>query len=86
MLMDGTGESKSIGDGYCWGDGEQGRRTLLDRRIPTLAETSSCFPRRYFCHQVAVDELIKLDSLENIGETTPSSDGHGSLGCTGIAC
>ena len=86
MLMDGTGESESIGDGYCWGDGEKDRRTWIDRRNPTLAETDSCFPRRGLCHQVAVDGLIKLDNSKNIWETTPASDGRGSLGCTRIAC
>lgn len=85
MLMDGTGGSKSIGDGNCFDDGGMGRRTLLDRRTPTLAETDSCFPTGSLCHPAAVDGLIKLDSSENIWETIPASDGHGSLGCTMIA-
>ena len=85
-LMDGTGESESIGDDYCWGDGESDHRTWIDRRIPTLAETNSCFPRGCLCHQAAVDGLIKLDSSKNIWETIPASDGHGSSGCTRIAC
>ena len=84
--MDGMGESESIGDGCDWGDGEKGRRKLIDRRIPTLAETDNCFPMRSLCHRVAVDGLIKLDSSENIWETTRASDGHGFSDCTGIAC
>ena len=85
-LMDATGESESIGDDCCWGGGEKGHRTLIDRKSPTLAETDSCFPRRGLCHQVAADGLIKLDNSKNIWETTPASGGRGSLGCTRIAC
>ena len=85
-LMDGTGESESTGDGYCWGDGEKGHQTLIDRRNPTLAETDNCFPRRGLCHQVAADGWIKLDNSKNIWETTPASGDRGSLGCTRIAC
>ncbi len=76
----------NIGGGCYWGDDEKDRRTLIDQRIPTLAEIGSCFQMRSFCPRVAVDELTKLDSSKNILETIRASDGHGFLGCTGIAC
>ena len=84
--MDGMEESESTGGGGCCCDGEKSRRTLIGQRILTLAETDNCFPMRSFCHQVVADGLIKLDSSENIWETTRAADGHGSLGCTVIAC
>ena len=86
MLMDAMGESKSIGGDCCWGDDEKGRRTMIDQRTLTSAEKGSCFQMRSFCPQVAVDELIKLDSSKNIWETTRASDGRGFLDCTRIAC
>ena len=85
MLMDGMEESKSTGGGCCY-DGEKSRQTLIGQRILTLAETDNCFRMRSSCHQVVADGLIKLDSLENIWETTRAADGRGSLGCTVIAC
>ena len=79
-------ESKSIGDDLYWDDDERGRRTQIDQMIQTLAETNSCFQMRSFCHQAAVDGLTKLDSSENIWETTRAFDGHGFFGYTVIAC
>ena len=86
MLPHGMEELKSIGGDWLWGDDEKDPRTLIDRRIPTLAETDNCFRTRSSCHQVAVDGLIKLGSSKNILGTTPASDGHGSLGYREIAC
>ena len=86
MLMDGMEESASTGGGGCCCDGEKSRRTLIAQRILTLAERGNCFRMRSFCHQVVADGLIKLDSLENTWEMTRAADGHGSLGCTVIAC